>query len=350
MATRRLGAELLVLAIALGGCGRSAPSAESGAAPAVPVRVVTARARTVDRTVDVVGALVANQEAKLAAEVDGQVKEVLVDLGDRVKAGQVLVRIDTDLPAASLREAEVRYRNGVGDAERAERLRREGVTSEQETDRLRTTRDAARAARDVLALRVERATVRSPLAGAVTSRSVDVGDYARVGTPLVTVVDDRVLRLRGEVAERFVPELQVGQEVHGEVDAFPGLTVRGRVARLNAALDSKNRSLTLEAEIDNSDGRLRPGFFVRGTVLTQRGITTVSVPASVVQSFAGVSHVYVLSDNVARSREIQLGSRFEDDVEIVSGVVAGESVIASGLTRIHDGSPVAVEAPAARSS
>ena len=122
------------------------------------------------------------------------------------------------------------------------------------------------------------------------------------------------------------------------------------MARLNAALDSKNRSLTLEAEIDNSDGRLRPGFFVRGAVLTQRGITTVSVPASVVQSFAGVSHVYVLSDNVARSREIQLGSRFEDDVEIVSGVVAGESVIASGLTRIHDGSPVAVEAPAARSS
>src|SRR2546425_812276 len=234
MATRRLGAELLVLAIALGGCGRSAPSAESAAAPAVPVRVVTARARTVDRTVDIVGALVANQEAKLAAEVDGQVKEVLVDLGDRVKAGQVLVRIDADLPAASLREAEVRYRNGVGDA------------------------------------------------------------------------------------ERVVPEIQVGQEVHGEVDAFPGLTVRGRVARLNAALDSKNRSLTLEAEIDNSDGRLRPGFFVRGTVLTQRGITTVSVPASVVQSFAGVSHVYVLSDNVARSREIQLGSRFEDDVEIVS--------------------------------
>src|SRR5438093_4058398 len=101
MATRRLGAEIVVLAIALGGCGRSAPSAESGAAaPAVAVRVVTARARTVDRTVDVVGALVANQEAKLAAEVDGQVKEVLVDLGDRVKAGQVLVRIDADLPAA----------------------------------------------------------------------------------------------------------------------------------------------------------------------------------------------------------------------------------------------------------
>jgi membrane fusion protein, multidrug efflux system len=194
-----------------------------------------------------------------------------------------------------------------------------------------------------LSLRVDRATVRAPLAGGVTARTVDVGDYARVGSPLLTIVDDHVLRLRGEVAERFVPEIAVGQEVHGEVDAFPGLTVRGRVARLNAALDPRNRSLTLEAEIDNADGRLRPGFFVRGTVLTQRGIVTTSVPAAVVQSFAGVAHLFVVADNVARQRDIQLGARFEDDVEVVSGVVAGENVITSGFSRIHDGSPVKIE-------
>jgi len=352
MGTTRLGAELLVLVLALGGCGRSAPSAESGDGGARPVsvRIVTARARTVDRSVDVVGALYANQEAKLAAEVEGHVNQLLVDLGDRVRAGQVLVRIDSELAAASLREAEVRYRNAMADAERAERLRAEGITSAQENDRLRTARDAARASRDLLALRVERAIVRAPISGAVTSRSVDVGDYARVGAPLVTVVDDRVLRLRGEVAERFVPEIHIGQEVHGEVDAFPGLTVRGRVARLNAALDPKNRSLTVEAEVDNSDGRLRPGFFVRGLVVTQRGVTAVSVPAGVVQSFAGVSHLYVVADDVAQSREIQLGGRFEDDVEVVSGVAAGERVISSGLTRIHDGSRVVVETPAAKSS
>src|SRR5207253_4605691 len=113
----RASAEIAFIALALAGCGRSAPSAESTApvVPAVAVRVVPARARTVDRTVDIVGALYANQEAKLAAEVDGQVKEVRVDLGDRVSAGQVLVRIDTDMPAASLREAEVRFRNALAD-------------------------------------------------------------------------------------------------------------------------------------------------------------------------------------------------------------------------------------------
>jgi len=343
---RPVGAEIAFVALTFAACGHSAPSAESNApvVPAVAVRVVPARARTVDRTVDIVGALYANQEAKLAAEVDGQVKELRVDLGDRVSARQVLLRIDTDMLAASLREAEVRYRNALADAERAERLRAEGVTSPQETDRLRSAADASRAARDLLALRVERATVRAPVAGAVTARSIDVGDYARVGTPLVTIVDDHVLRLRGEVAERFVPEMTIGQEVHGEVDAFPGLVVRGHVARLNAALDPRNRSLTLEAEIDNADGRLRPGFFVRGTVLTQRGIVTTSVPAATVQSFAGVAHLFVVSDNVARQRDVQIGARFEDDVEIVSGVVAGESVVASGFCRIHDGSPVKIEA------
>ena len=342
---------LCLLAVAVA-CGRSAPSAESTGqkSGAIPVEVVAARARTIDRTVDMVGTLNPNQEANLAAEVDGQVKRVLVDLGDRVEAGQVLVEIDTDMLSASLRQSEARAQNAGADAARAERLRGDGVISPQEYDRLRSGRDAARAERDVASIRLAHATVRSPIAGAVSARSVDAGDYARIGSPLLSIVDDHVLRLRGEVAERFVPEVAIGQELRGEVDAFPGLTVRGRVARLNAALDAKNRSLTLEAEVDNADRRLRPGFFVRGSVLTQRGVATVSVPAAVAQSFAGVTHVYVLSGDVARQREIQIGQRFEDEIEVVSGLAAGEQVIVSGLTRLHDGSLVEVSKEAGKGS
>jgi membrane fusion protein, multidrug efflux system len=349
---RKAVAELLLPLALTVACGSAAPSAESKSErpPAVSVQVVPARARTVDRTIDIVGTLHPSQEAHLAAEVEGQIKRVRVDLGDRVSAGQVLVEIDTDMLSAALRQADVRAQNAGADAERAESLRREGVVSPQEYDRLRTARDAARAERDVAAIRLAHATVRAPIAGAVTARNVDAGDYARAGSPLVTIVDDHLLRLRGEVAERSVPEVAVGQELRGEVDAFPGLTVRGRVARLNAALDTKNRSLTLEAEVDNADLRLRPGFFVRGSVLTQRGVATVSVPAGVVQTFAGVTHLYVLSGDVAREREIQIGQRFEDEIEVVSGLAAGEPVIVSGLTRLHDGSPVEVAKAEGKSS
>jgi membrane fusion protein (multidrug efflux system) len=335
----------LVAALAIAGCAGcsgSAPSAKSGPAASAPlaVHVVAARGRTVDRSIDLTGSLLAENEATIAAEVEGRVTEVRVDLGSRVAQGDVLARLDRDMLAASLRQAEARLRSASVDEERARKLSAEGVVSPQEYGRLATVLEVARAERDLARIRLEHSTVTAPTAGAVTARLVDAGDYARIGSPLFTIVADRVLRLRGEVPERFVPELALGLDMRGDVDAVPGLTVRGRVARLNAALDPKNRTLTIEAEIDNRDGALKPGYFVRGSILTQRGVETVSVPASAVFSFAGVAHVYVMSEGQARTREVELGQRLEDDVEILSGLRAGEPVITSGLARLYEGAPV----------
>lgn len=334
------GGALLLLALA--GCGRSggSPDRESSRAAAVPVHVSAARSRVVDRSVDLVGTLLPAGQASLAAEVEGQVKQVLVDLGDRVRAGQVLARLDDSLLLASLRETEAKFQSARADEERARPLLAQGIVSPQEYGRLKAARDAARASRDLLATRVARAEIRAPMAGAVSARRVDVGDYARVGSPLFDLVDDRVLRLRGEVSERFVPELAAGLEVRGHVDALPGVDVAGRLTRLNAALDPKSRSLTVEAEIDNADGRLRPGFFVRGAILTERGVGTVSIPSSAVVTLAGVSHVFVFADGAARERQVRIGQRFEDEIEILSGVQAGEAVIVSGLSRLRDGDAV----------
>lgn len=331
-------APLLLLVAALA-CRDSAPaagrnSAESGP---IPVKLLAARSRTVDRTIDVLGTLYAEKEATVAAEVDGRAREVLVDLGDRVEVNQVLARLDTDMLAASLRQAEARFRSARADEQRARQLHDEGVVAAQEYERLRTMRDAAAAERDLLALRVDHATIRAPISGAVSARRFDVGDYARTGSPLFTIVADRTLRLRGEVSERYVPDLSVGLDLRGEVAAYPGLTVRGRVTRLSAALDPKTRSLTVEAEVENADGRLRPGFFVRGAILIQQGVPAVSVPSSAVVTLAGVSHLFVFSEGAAHEREIQTGQRFEDEVEVVSGVAAGEPVIISGIARLRDG-------------
>lgn len=338
---KRCGVGVLVLMAALG-CRHSAPSAagEAGDETAIPVKVLAARARTVDRSVDVLGTLYGEREATVAAEVDGRVREVLVDLGDRVEANQILARLDADMLGASLRQAEARFQSARADEERARKLHGEGIVAAQEYDRLRSLRDTAAAERDLLSLRLQHAVIRAPIPGAVTSRRIDVGDYARTGAPLFTLVADRTLRLRGEVSERYVPDLSVGLDLRGDVDAYPGLTVRGKVTRLNAALDPKSRSLTVEAEVDNADGRLRPGFFVRGAILIQRGVPVVSVPSSAIVTLAGVSHLFVFSDGAAREREIEIGGRLEDDVEVLSGVAAGDLVIVSGLTRLREGTPV----------
>ncbi len=343
----------LLAAVLTCACKPTAPSGtpDTVDAASLPVKLLAARSRTVDRAIDVLGTLYAEKEATVAAEVDGRVREILVDLGDRVEVSQVLARLDTDMLAASLRQAEVRFDSARADEERARRLHDDGIVAVQEYERLRTARDAARAERDLLALRVEHATIRAPIAGAVTGRRIDVGDYARTGSPLYTIVADRTLRLRGEVSERYVPDLALGLDLRGEVEAYPGLTVRGRLTRLNAALDPKTRSLTVEAEVNNADGRLRPGFFVRGAILTQQGVPAVSIPSAAVITFAGVSHVFVFADGQAHEREIQTGQRFDDEVEVLSGVAAGEPIIVSGLSRLREGTRVKVatetaEAPA----
>ena len=318
-------------------------AAAAATAPAVTIRVASAAQRTIERTVDLVGTLRAEQEATVAAEVDGKVQEVSVDIGDRVEVGQQLARLDKQILSAALRQAEARVKNARADAERARSLHEEGIVSPQEFDRLRMTREVAEADRELLSTRLAHGTIESPLSGAVTARHVDVGDYAHVGGPLFTIASDRVLRLRGEVAERFVPEIAVGQELRGEVDALPGFTFRGKLARIAAAVDPANRTLVVEAEIDNADGKLRPGFFVRASVVAQRGVQTVTVPSLAVQSFAGVSHLYVVREGVVSRRTVEVGERFEDDVEVVSGLEAGETVAVTGLTRLQDGTHVEVD-------
>lgn len=339
---------LVVLALAAGSAACSgedttAPASAAAASPAVSVRVASAAQRTIERTVDLVGTLRADQEATVAAEVEGKVKEVSVDIGDRVEAGRALARLDQKMLSAALRQAEARAKNARADEGRARALHDEGIVSPQEFDRLRMAREVAEADRELLSTRFSRSTIEAPIAGAVTARHIDVGDYAHVGGPLFTVASDRVLRLRAEVAERFVPEISVGQEVRGEVDAFPGLTVHGRLSRINAAIDPASRTLVVEAEIDNADGKLRPGFFVRASVVAQRGVRTVTVPSLAVQSFAGVSHLFVVREGVVARRTIEVGERFEDDVEITSGIEAGETVAVTGLTRLQDGTHVEID-------
>ena len=341
----KLGSLLIALSLAFAACraGETSSGPEGATAPAVTVRVASASQRTVERTVDLVGTLRADQEATVAAEVDGKVEAVAVDIGDRIEAGQTLARLDRKMLAAALRQAEARAKNSRADEERARGLHTEGIVSPQEFDRLRMAREVADADRELLSTRFMRGTIEAPIAGAVTARHVDVGDYAHVGAPLFTIASDRVLRLRGEIPERYVAEIAVGQEVRGEVDAFPGLTLHGRLSRINAGIDPASRTLVVEAEIDNADGKLRPGFFVRAAVVAQRGVRTVTVPSLAVQSFAGVSRLFVVRDGTVTRRTIEVGDRFEDDVEITSGVEAGETVAVTGLTRLQDGMKVQID-------
>jgi membrane fusion protein (multidrug efflux system) len=342
---------LALLLLLVAGCGRDGKvsTATTTTAPpeAIPITVVPAAVRPVERVVSVVGTLAATEETELASETEGQLMKVEADLGDRVAQGQVLARVRSDVLEAQLREAEAAFDKASADQDRAKPLRDSGVIAVQEYERVRTEQEVTRARRDRLRIEVERAAIRAPFAGSVSARLASVGDYVRPGVVVFRLVQDDPLKFRADVPERDIPELQVGQTLRVTVEAYPGETFLGRIARVGAASDPTARSLAFEGAVPNADHRLRPGFFGRGEILIRRDERGLAVPRSAVSMFAGVTKVFVVEHGVAHERPVTLGSDLGDGwVEIASGLPRGVEVATSGLSRLSDGAPVSVKTSA----
>jgi RND family efflux transporter MFP subunit len=391
----------LLLAVVLGsvagsGCSREqrseAQQAEATRAP-VPVTVALPKVEKVQRTVDVVGTLEANEEVTVSNKLDGRLQRVYVDLGDRVQVGQILAKLDDgDYALAlnqvegSLREAMARLGldrmpesppnleespavtrakadldNARANFERLEALYEERVISRQEYDdvatKLKLAHSSHRAAIDevksiwmvvtdreaqvrLAKKRLQETAMLAPLQGMVAKRLVSAGEYVKVGTPLLVLVQSDPLRLRGAVPERFAAEVKLGQSVRAGVDAFPTEVFTGFISRISPAADRVSRAFTVEALIRNRDGRLKVGFFARAAILTRVDQNALTVPAAAIVRFAGVAKLFILDNEVAREREVRTGMRLGDAVEITEGLRGNERVITSGMAKLTDGVPV----------
>ncbi len=342
---------LIALAATVAACGSQSGAEGMASVPkpeTVTVTIAPVAVRAVERTVSVVGTLAANEQAALASESQGQVIAIEADLGDRVTKGQALARVRSDVLSARLREAEASLARAVADETRSQPLRSQGIISPQEYEKIRTAAEVARARRDRLRIELEQATIRSPFAGSVSARLVNLGDYVQPGTAMFRLVQDDPLKFRGELPEREVPSLQAGQEVRIAVDAYPGETFTGHVSRVGAASDPTARALAFEVLVPNGDHRIRPGFFGHGDIVVHKDERAIAVPRSAVTTFAGVTKLFVVEDGVAHEREIALGVDLGDGwVEVTQGVTRGMQVATSGLSRLTEGAQVTVRDAAA---
>jgi RND family efflux transporter MFP subunit len=367
----------------------------------LPVTVVPVRTQAVQRTIDFVGTLHANEEVAIASEVEGRIAAVEVDLGDRVTQGQVLATIDDTAFRLAVAQAEgslretlaklglekvppptfdatrtslvVKAKAELDDArvnlKRLQGLYDQKIISAQERDTA-ATRYATSLATYNSAIEEAKALVASasskeaqlgeakkhlrdtmivaPLAGSISERVVSPGEYVKTGDKLFTLVQDDPLKLRGMIPERFAPDVQTGQRVELRVDAFPGRVFQGALARINPSAEITSRSFLIEGLIDNPERLLKPNFFANAAIFTHVDPNAVTVPQQALVTFAGVTKVFVIDNGVVRERVVQPGVRVgTNEVEIVQGVKPGELVAISGLTRLNDGTAVTVNsAPA----
>jgi len=388
----------LAVALAVSGCEGPGPAAAPPPAPAPApraVRLVPAQAFVTDRRVSATGTLAADEQIVLGTKVAGRLGELLVDLGSRVRRGQVVARLDTtdaqlrvDQAVASLQQARARLglppqgtddridpeqtsvvrqaRAGLDEAkltrDRSEQLWSRQLIARAQLDAAVFAlsvaegryQDALEEVRNRQAVLLQRRSeleqarqqladtaVVSPIDGAVSERRTSVGEYLAAGTPVVNIVKLDPLRLRVAVPERDAVGVRVGQPVAVSVEGAPG-EHRGRVARISPAITEQSRTLMVEAEVPNENAALRPGAFAKAEIVVAGEVRIVTVPAAAVVTFAGVEKVLTVKDGRAIEVRVRTGGRQGDRVEIVDGLTAGTPVI-DKPDNLAAGQPVTVQ-------
>ncbi len=385
---------MLVFVLALSACRDRAQPRATSADQSVEVEIAPVVERTVDRQIEIVGTLAADEEVVVSTEVEGQVVELRVDLGSVVRRGEVLARLESrdfelrvaeaeaalqqvrarlGMPpdrdridpeeTAIVRQARAAYEEARLRFHRIQQLRGRGVVSQQEFDqaeanlriaeaRYESAREEVRSllaqleqlrARVASARRdLEKTVIRSPLSGAVAARHVSLGEFLRRNDRVVTVVKVDPLRLRADIPERYAGKIAIGRRVTFSVDALPDETFSGTIVRVSPSARSETRSLTIEVEVRNPRGELRPGYFARAQLVVEPGVRTLLIPARAVTSSLGVTKVFVLEGDRARERMITTGQRVDAEIEVRDGLRPGERVILSNLDRLSDGARVRV--------
>jgi multidrug efflux system membrane fusion protein len=332
------------------------PAGARSEARALRVRVAPVEARDVVYSVKTLGSLEAEERVQVTAELDGAVAEVLFHEGDRVTPDTVLARIDPERYRLEAARAEAAHRKAVADWERAEaeRKRREELAKEQlvsaeeatgarlEAERLAAEVAATKAAADIALQNQKRSDVRPPRPGVINTRSVDTGQFVKVGTVLATLVDINRLRLRFKVSEAESLRVKNGQTVTFRVAPLGEREFTAEVYHVGDVADPATRQVEALAWVKNP-GVLKPGFFAEVQLATDAHKNALVVPESTVQASERGFVAYVVEGGRARQQLVQVGMRTGDgSVEILSGLKAGEVVVTEGSDRLADG--IAVEA------
>ncbi len=360
-----------------------------------PVKTEAVRQESVRRSLDVVGTLAAEDQVTISSEVDGVVRRIRADLGDRVVAGQPLVELDREKLQYNLdqqRAAHARSltKYGAADAghlpqiedtpdvrraaaelaqakqgfERATELNKRQLISQQTRDDAETTLrlktaaydaalqeaknlradiDASGAGMKLAERQVQDASIRAPFDGYVQQRMVSVGELVKVQMPVMTVVRVNPLKLLSEIPERMAPWVKVGQPLTLSVDAFPDKKFTATVSRISPAVNTQTRTFAFEALAPNEEALLKPGTFARVRLETSLVEQVMTIPYAAMQYRYGVYRAFAIAGDKLTARELKTGDRVGDRMEILAGLNKTDRVAVTDVDTLTDGMKIADE-------
>lgn len=355
--------------------GESKPGAGGGRgmSKAQLVEAATPERKTIVERVSLVGSLRAKQRVEVTPKVSGRLVEVRVDRGDRVRAGQVVARLEDgeirqqvrsaeaalQVARASLAQREAELKNRDSELDRYRNLEKDGVVSSQQRETAETsvavTRaqmslakaqvNQAEAGLEELRIRLSQTEILSPLTGVVATRHVDAGTMVSSTTPIVLVLDLSTMLTVVNVPEREINKIDVGSTAKVTVDALAGEQFAGRVVRISPMLDSQTRTAPVEIALENSGEHLKAEMFARVdlNLTTERDALLVPRDALVYRNER--SGVFVVEQEMVRFQPVSTGLNEGDTVEVVEGLDERATVVTRGANLLQNGDAVSILHP-----
>jgi RND family efflux transporter MFP subunit len=373
MEKMRLSVAAIAFAAALAGCtGKGASSAPTA------IRTALAREGGISREISISGVLAPNKTANVFPKLSGLVKEVSVDVGDRVGEGQLIVKIDAKELEAQLQVAEAsmstvndqaaQAKVGIETArlnldmaqknyDRTRALFETKVTTQSQIDDAQTKLDLAKTAFDnaqrqyqtvgvsglaqaeaqanLIRVQISNSQITSPISGTVTNRNINPGELSSPSAPLMTIADTVNLKLQGDLSQDEVLAIKEGDKVLVSVDGMGGPGYEGEVTQVGPIAAATGQYFPVAVRVVN-DGRLLAGMTAKAG-LTTTSESGVVIPIGAVAQRGGAETVFVIKDGVASARAVRLGPRNASEVMVLSGLAVGETVATSGTGGLQDG-------------
>lgn len=333
---------LLVLCVLAG-------TALAQAAAKPPTQVIVAEARLAPFTdrIEALGSLRANESVSLTASVTDTVSAIRFDDGDRVSAGQVLVELTSREEQAQLQEARASAQEAARQYERVVSLESQGTAARSLLDERRRDSAIARARLDVIKSRLADRLIKAPFSGVVGLRDLSIGALVEPGDLITTLDDDSIMKLEFQVPATFLEVLRPGLAIEARARAFPGREFDGQVKAVDSRINTVTRSIRVRAVLPNENGMLKPGMLMQ-VVLLKHPREALVIPEEALLPLGDKQFVLVVEnsgdDSKVARRAISIGGRRPGEVEVLSGLQAGDHVVTQGALKVRPGEKVIVSA------
>jgi membrane fusion protein (multidrug efflux system) len=310
-----------------------------GSGMPTPVVSIAVREQPLASELQALGTARANESVEISSKSSNVVSAVRFRDGQRVQRGQVLVELDSAQARADLAAAQAALTESSSQLTRSRELLPTQALSKSQFDQIVATQKADEARVAAARARLEDTVIRAPFGGRVGLRRISVGSLISPGTVITTLDDSSVMKVDFAVPEVNLSQLREGLSLTATSTAWPGRRFSGRVTSVDSRIDPVSRSVVVRAEVPNPEALLKPGMFLNVEIVRDKR-TALVVPEEALVPEQNRQYVFVVDGGTAQRREVRIGARSPGNVEILSGLTAGERVIVEGTVKVREGGAV----------